>query len=177
MRCRLTIIGLLLLAGIAVVLVCPEASGGADPGIKHEHLDPDAGDFADDVTIEIDVTNGLQVKAIPAASVSPAKIDSIFGAWTDDDSELNTLAKNNVYMATSDGFVTVYGDGSLATLTIYTDGSNPPTTVRASIGRPYGNNENGMIPVRKNDYWKITYSGTPTIHWLPIGSGSCVKQP
>jgi len=50
MRCRLTIIALLLLAGIAIVLVCPLASGGADPGIKKEHLDPDAGDFVDDVT-------------------------------------------------------------------------------------------------------------------------------
>ncbi|MBN2137200.1 MAG: hypothetical protein JW720_05295 [Sedimentisphaerales bacterium] len=47
MRCKLTIIALLLLAGVAVVLVCPEASGGADPGIKKEHLDPDAGDFVD----------------------------------------------------------------------------------------------------------------------------------
>jgi len=62
MRCRLTIVALLVLACIAVVLVCPPASGDAAPGIKKEHLDPTPGDFVDDVTIEIDDTNGLTVK-------------------------------------------------------------------------------------------------------------------
>jgi len=51
MRCRLTIIALLILTGVAVVFVCSPASGDADPGIKKEHLDPTPGDFVDDVTI------------------------------------------------------------------------------------------------------------------------------
>jgi len=62
MRCRLTIIALLVLTGIAVVFVCSPASGDADPGIKKEHLDSTPSDFVDDVTIEIDDTNGLTVK-------------------------------------------------------------------------------------------------------------------
>jgi hypothetical protein len=178
MRYRLTIIALLLLAGIAIVLVCPLASGGADPGIKKEHLDPDAGVFVDDVTIEIG-DNGLQVKAIPNASVLPAKVDSIFGAWTDDDSGSSTLAKDNVYKATSDGFILAYGTmSSNGNIKAYTDGSNPPLTQRAS-GYAENSKEGGlMVPVRKEDYVKITIAGTSaTIYWLPIGSsGSLEKQ-
>ena len=76
MRCRLTILALLVLAGAVVVVICPPVGGDADPGIKKEHLDPTPGDLVDDVTIEIDDSNGLQVKAIPADSVLPSNSPS-----------------------------------------------------------------------------------------------------
>ena len=144
MRSKLTILALLAFAAVFVAIVSPPAGGDCDSGIKAVHLDPDPNDFCDDVTIEISDTNGLQVKDggitaakianIPDSSITPAKIDSIFGSWTDKDSDLNTFAQNNIYKATSDGFVCMRsaalnsGGGSIAG---YTDGSNPPTTLRS----------------------------------------------
>lgn len=101
--------------------------------------------------------------------------DDAFGSWTNKDSGGSAnLAKDEVYKVGSDGFVLAYFTGS-GTSAGYTDGSNPPTAKRAqNIG---GEEVPGfiMLPVKKDDYWKIT--GTTTIiNWLPIGSGTCVKQ-
>ena len=62
MRCRLTIIALLVLAGIWVVVMTPPAGGDANPGIKKEHLDPTPGDFVDDVAIRILPLNSLRIR-------------------------------------------------------------------------------------------------------------------
>jgi len=98
----------------------------------------------------------------------------IFGSWTDKDSGgSNALAKDEVYKVGSDGFVTSIGSGWIQA---YTDGSNPPTTLRFQ-DTDYGDSSKAglILPVRKDDYWEI--NGTITaINWLPIGTGTCVKQ-
>lgn len=116
-------------------------------------------------------------------TILPADVNNIFGTWTNKDSGGSVaLAKDSVYQAGSDGFVIAYAEsvGNSATLYGYTDGNATPTTKRASqrAGTAYFENVSFYIcmPVKKDDYWKFTSSETPTIYWLPIGSGTCVKQ-
>lgn len=62
MRARL-IIGYLLIVGL--IYVCFTVSrvvATCDSGIRKEHLDSTPGNFVDNDTIEIDATNGLQIK-------------------------------------------------------------------------------------------------------------------
>jgi len=89
--------------------------------------------------------------------------DDAFGTWA-------IKSSNTVYQAESDGFVCAFkvgtGTGGIAG---YTDGSNPPTLVKA---RNSSTNlaEGGMgitFPVKKSDYWKVT--GATAVNWLPIG--------
>lgn len=127
--------------------------------------------------VDAGIANKKYVDTKEAALVTQATA-SIFGAWTNQDSDSNTLLKDAVYKATSDGFVIFYTTSNNGVIKGYTDGSNPPTTQRtheASYISLQG--ANGMMPVRKDDYWKVTDSaGTPTIYWLPIGTGECQKQ-
>jgi hypothetical protein len=104
-----------------------------------------------------------------------------FGSRTTLDSLGAALVKDEVYKVGSDGIVTVYRahSGTESIETGYTDGSNPPTTVlRARTTASVTNKQGGFqIHVIKDDYWKITFTNlTPTIYWLPMGSGTCVKQ-
>lgn len=108
--------------------------------------------------------------------------EGIFGAWTNQDTESQTLAVNHSYLAQSDGFVVIT---STATdqrpyYTVYTDSSNPPTTNRTRVRNPDGSTVNSVrVPVKKGDYWKITDHGTfgnVTIFWLPFGTGGCVDK-
>lgn len=112
-------------------------------------------------------------KYVDDLKIVPAKITNTFGSWTNKDSGgVNNLVKDIVYKVGSDGFVTSTGSSS-RTLEMSTDGNNPPTTKRQE------NTGAGslMIPVRKDDYWRVALgTETPTIYWLPIGSGTCVKQ-
>jgi len=138
----------------------------------------------DNITLEYASGGKLQIKAVGTpnindAAVTASKMGAVFGSRTSVDSLGNPLAKTNVYRAMSDGFVTawVYMPQS-QTLAIYTDASNPPTTM---IGKFVPGEETGTgsltIPIRQNDYWKMTSSsGTPTVYWLPLGNGACVKQ-
>ena len=72
MRTKLTILALLAVAVVFVSMVSLPAEGDCTAGIKKEHLDKTAKAFVDSETIEINDTNGLQVKAIPDESVLPA---------------------------------------------------------------------------------------------------------
>ncbi len=106
---------------------------------------------------------------------------SIFGAWTNLDSDTNALAKTNVYKATSDGIVMAYKActaGWAQELVGYTDNNNPPTTVRCAASNANTLYATITMPVKKNDYFKIVANtaGNPTIYWLPIGTGVCQKQ-
>jgi len=159
------------------------ADGDCSIGITKDHLDTTTGEFVDNVTIEINDTNGLTVKAIPDDSVTTGKIDSIFGSWTSIDSDTNTLAHTSVYKATSDGFVVgfISGVDQWQTITCYTDSSSSPTTIRQQSSSSGGTScpPDFSMPVKKNDYWKVTRTATdsaPTIYWMPIGNGQCQKQ-
>ncbi len=102
-----------------------------------------------------------------------------FGSWTNIDSSSNALVMNIVYRVTSDGFV-IFRNNNSATVnqTIgYTDSSNSPTTERAVASEHSMDAiHSAMMPVKRNDYWRITTNFQPTyIYWLPIGSGQSVR--
>jgi hypothetical protein len=139
----------------------------------------------DGTTIALDSSGKLAVVTTPtgavgsnqlaSAAVIPSKVDSIFGSWTNLNSLGSVLVTGVVYKVGSDGFVIAMTPNGATQVIGYTDGSNPPTTIRAV------NYTNGAapicsitMPVRKNDYWKVT--GATTVYWLPFGSGTCVKQ-
>lgn len=111
----------------------------------------------------------------------PASIVNNFGSPTNKDSANNTLVKDTIYNATSDGFVLamVLSTGSEDILYGYTDPNNPPTTL-VIVGKTSVSGPNGYggitMPVRKGDYWRVTHPAAVTIRWLPIGSGQCVRQ-
>ena len=99
-----------------------------------------------------------------------------FGAWTNLDSDTDALVEDAVYQVTSDGFVAILGANSIGTLYAYTDGSNPPTTLRLAHYDNYNVRGSFTLPIRNGDYWKVSGPGTPLLYWLPIGSGECEVQ-
>lgn len=94
-----------------------------------------------------------------------------FGAWVD------KSADYGAQQATTDGFVVVSVNMVAANNYTYgfTDGNANPTTKRCSIYITDGNSSTThytfTMPVRKNDYWKITTVGSiVSVYWLPLGS-------
>ena len=89
-----------------------------------------------------------------------------FGTWVS-----RTIGTS--YLAATDGFVCVSTTESQNTsIFIYTDSSNPPTTIRIA-GRHDGvtGMEGLTCPVKKGDYYKATSigstTGNETMFWLP----------
>ena len=83
------------------------------------------------------------------------------GAWL-------ARTNNTVYQAASDGFVCGYTPNGSTPFLAYTDGANPPVTIRVQ------NYSNGAAPpcgntmaVRKGDYWKVT-GATGALFWVPL---------
>lgn len=104
----------------------------------------------------------------------------LFGSWANIDSLSATLVKDEVYKVGSDGFVVAVGLYNRV-IKGYTDGSNPPVAQRCdNFGYANaGQQPNFTMPVRKDDYWKVTQSGAGAIeslYWLPFGTGTCVKK-
>jgi hypothetical protein len=100
-----------------------------------------------------------------------AAIGGLLGAWVDKSSSYGAQ------QATTDGFILAFGTADEnASITGYTDSSNPPTTVRAlsifGINSGQGNGRPFIcMPVKKNDYWKVVVSSTtPTVFWIPLGT-------
>lgn len=97
---------------------------------------------------------------------------AILGAWD------AGKVKDTVYQAASDLLVIASITGTTSgtqDIIGYTDSSNPPTTVRAKEVQTYASAEQACItfPVKRNDYWKVTTSGTGgtvAINVIPIGS-------
>jgi hypothetical protein len=96
------------------------------------------------------------------------------GSW-------ESKSESQVYQASTDGFVICYVTFTTAGygyVTGYTDGSNPPTTIKgaASVNSNAVVNRNSFcMPVKKNDYWEVIRTqsyGTVTaaIYWIPLGS-------
>lgn len=91
----------------------------------------------------------------------------LFGAY-----DCATYTSPNNYQATSDGFVVAYAEtmGGGSTITGYTDGTTPPTDLKAKCGFVVTGAEtldcSIMFPVRNGDYWRI--EGATKICWLPL---------
>jgi len=97
----------------------------------------------------------------------PAQVG--LGAWVD------KSGSYGAQQASTDGFVMAFGNGyTTRIISIYTDGSNPPTTVRAQEGTDSGTTDLKCFtfsPVKKNDYWKVEFTGgTITVYWIPLGA-------
>lgn len=102
-----------------------------------------------------------------------------FGSKTNLDSESNAFTATSIYKAGSDGIVK-------ATITVnyfvygHTGSANPPTTLSGQAHNHTGGPTNMAafeMHVSKDEYWEINITGGSTsITWMPIGTGSCVKQ-
>lgn len=94
----------------------------------------------------------------------------LFGAWTDKDSDNDTLVAGTAYTVQCDGFVVAYSSGANELLKGYT----PIETMRqfdaSFISIP---GASIMMPVRKGDTYKV--DGATRIYWLPFGTGECEK--
>ena len=100
------------------------------------------------------------------------KVTGQLGDWV-------SKSNDTVYQAETDGIVlaTCGQSGAYhATLLVKSDGSNPPTTVRAEnviVSADNRTRETCTVPVRKNDYYKVEAGGgaaSIVIFWLPLGS-------
>ena len=115
-----------------------------------------------------------QARAQAAEAALQNQIDNIempkLGTW-------QSKSTNTVYLAPTDGFVLAYShgpDGAVLILRGYTDGSNPPTTLRtravdSSSWLPM--EVSIMMPVRKGDYWKLESGGwNDKVYWIGFGN-------
>ncbi len=97
----------------------------------------------------------------PAAALDVRGTVRLFGLW-------QALTANTVYRATTDGFIVSYATGA-GIIEVYSDGFNPPGTLRFQAGS--GSGVSAMVPVRKGDYWKVQCMGiVPVVQWLPLGN-------
>jgi len=88
----------------------------------------------------------------------------LFGAWDN-----STYSDNTAYQAPSDGLVIARNtDTYAAPLEGYTDGSNPPTTMRADTHTGAAGQFTITFPVKKDDYWKTV--GADVINFIPFGA-------
>ena len=83
-----------------------------------------------------------------------------FGAW-------ETKSNNTVYHAATDGFVLAYTTTARSTVVGFTDSSNLPATRRIAHAHETLGSHGITMPVRKNDYWKVT--GAAIVYRLPLG--------
>lgn len=106
----------------------------------------------------------------PAATLDVRGTVKAFGSWQSE--------SGATVQAPTDGFVVVLfqatsGNGS--SVLGYTDGSNPPTTLRCAESGDYS--RTGVVygsftmPVRKSDYYRVVTQGSAkvTINWIPLG--------
>jgi len=111
-----------------------------------------------------------------------------FGNWTKKDSGGASLTRDIVYKATSDGLVIANSRGNRPHLDAYTHSDKTKVSEKHTDAHKIEeavSDESGyrhlLLPVRKDDYWKIVGTGMYAtaanfIWWLPMGDGACVKQ-
>jgi len=69
------------------------------------------------------------------------------------------------YQASTDGFVTGYISDSNTVVYVYTDSSNPPTTVRSKNVTGNWQAAGAGCVVKKGDYYKM--AGATSMYWIP----------
>lgn len=128
----------------------------------------------------LDIVSGNNTAARFAGNTTATLFgDARFGTT----SNFSWVAKSasTVYQAASDGFVVVRGHVLNAGdyFEMASDGSNPPTTVRATVliqnTRAIAETFSFMCPVIKGDYYKVYFSGgaggagVDSLWWVPLG--------
>lgn len=112
-----------------------------------------------------------QVLTTQGSSANPTWTTSGMGAWV-------SKSVTTIYQAATDGIVTAFvqNANNNTNLQGITDNSATPSTIRArfssSSGASGGSYCSIMFPVKKNDYYQVTYAtaDTITIYFIPIGS-------
>ncbi|MFH1775945.1 MAG: hypothetical protein ABH952_00050, partial [Candidatus Omnitrophota bacterium] len=104
------------------------------------------------------------------AKIVSSAIPNILGNWVDKSTNYGAQ------QAATDGFVCVFGYGTIFDFSGYTDSNANPVTKRAQIENYTPGESNHthsfMMPVRKNDYWKVVVdSGAITkVYWISLGN-------
>lgn len=113
------------------------------------------------VTLVSDGTNWYELSRSPVARIATAVSKSAATA----------------YLAATDGFLVIQAALTTSSdgFTLYTDGSNPPTTILSRYVNPPANSGNigGMIPIKKGNYYKGTVDASATLtslYFIPLGS-------
>lgn len=102
-----------------------------------------------------------------------------FGVRTSTDSLSRTLIKDYVYLAGSDGFINAFASVDHGyQIKLYSHTNPTPTLQLAQAGGEDGSDWGSIcVPIINGNYFKITYGGsTIFIYWLPIGTGTLVRQ-
>ena len=107
---------------------------------------------------------------LKAGAVTPAKVTNVFGAWA-------TAVQDSSTQAAKDSFIVIVIDQDIDIVdwvSVKTDSSNPPTTVRA-VFEGFNTGASGrlslMCLVIKGDYYLIENNNlTPIAYILPIGT-------
>lgn len=86
-----------------------------------------------------------------------------FGNWVDVTAAASGGA---VQSAATDGIVCAWHDGTFLPTRGYTDSSPSPTTLRIQLYGDEGTRPGITMPVKKNDYWKVT--GAQHVYWIPL---------
>ena len=127
--------------------------------------------YLTDTNGTIGTTPGTIVKKLGLASTSSTLvIDNVprLGSWTQ---PIVAGSPGTPYQALTDGFVVGYGDssGSSVSITVKTDSSATPTTVRT---KGYDASYAGVCcPVKKGDYVQVDINpvgSTYSIYWIPL---------
>lgn len=110
----------------------------------------------------VELDSSAKIPAVDGSQLTHigTNITSALGAWT-------TQSNGVATQAPADGFVVATNTSSGSTMTIKSDSSNPPTTVRITAGVSSGTSC-ATIPVRKNDYYLTT--NATTVLYIPLGS-------
>ena len=114
-----------------------------------------------------DSTEGYLDEKVDGTSVKVSsdqlEVGNLLGAWESKDN-------NTVYQAATDGFVMAYCNSTQHRIIGYTDGNNPPTTIRIRdhAAGPSVDNASITMPVRKGDYWKV--ENAQVVYWISLGS-------
>ncbi|MFH1318323.1 MAG: hypothetical protein ABIH71_04855, partial [Candidatus Omnitrophota bacterium] len=114
--------------------------------------------------------NGTTIKI--NTGTNQLELGNGLGAWVD----CSAAAAHDNELAATDGFVMAhyYGNAEAIVIKIYTDSSNPPTTLRggATVYYPGGSNKcysTGAVPVKKGDYWSVVGDDN-VVYWIPLGA-------
>ena len=152
----------------------------SDDHTQYLHLDKDGQRIQRSVAVTDSKTIDGRDLSVDGAKLDTLAVQVGFGAWS-------SLGLDTVYGTDKDGFVcaafTSIAQDRACYVTGYTDGSNPPTTARASAGATSvagvdcAQLNSFTMPVKKGEFFKVAFTNitgggayTLVIYWIPLGS-------
>ncbi len=117
-----------------------------------------ANDFLGGQIVKVKFDNLLNPQVISPIPVAVSPYATGFGAWA------AATVDGAGHQVTTDGFLVISASGStLSRIVIKSDSASTPTVVRAdSDNISAGSRMSVMIPVKKNEYYSVTLTGSPT---------------